>query len=192
MAHQRDPVGIAREAAERTTALRPFDVQLLGALRIDEAVHALRRLAAKHPHDLSVILRYYKVARTAPAGDDYHRAAALVFALPEATPGSNELLHESFVEYLKIARPSVRFSARQLVVLIRRLARSGHTDDAERLTRVLARRAPQTEQLPDLLLLVAVAFRRAGNTAMHEATMGRLRAEFPESDAARNGALSVR
>ena len=102
------------------------------------------------------------------------------------------MLHETFVEYLKIARPSVRFSARQLVVLIRRLARSGHADDAERLTRVLARRAPQTEQLPDLLLLVAVAFRRAGNTAMHEATMGRLRAEFPESDAARNGALSVR
>ena len=49
-----------------------------------------------------------------------------------------------------------------------------------------------TEQLPDLLLLVAVAFRRAGNTAMHEATMGRLRADFPESDAARNSALAVR
>ena len=165
---------------------------LLGALRIDEAVHALRRLAAKHPHDLSVVLRYYKVARTAPAGDDYHRAAALVFALPEATPGSDELLHETFVDYLKIARPSVRFSARQLVVLIRRLARSGHADDAERLTRVLAKRAPQTEQLPDLLLLVAVAFQRAGNVAMHEATLGRLRAEFPESDAARNSVLAVR
>ena len=67
-----------------------------------------------------------------------------------------------------------------------------HADDAERLTRVLARRAPQTEQLPDLLLLVAVAFRRAGNIAMHEATMGRLRADFPESDAARNSALAVR
>ena len=43
-----------------------------------------------------------------------------------------------------------------------------------------------------VLLLVAVAFRRAGNIAMHEATMGRLRADFPESDAARNSSLAVR
>jgi len=86
----------------------------------------------------------------------------------------------------------VRFSARQLIALIRRLARSGHADDAERLTRVLAKRAPQTEQLPDLLLLVAVAFQRVGNTPMCEATVVRLRTEFPESEAARNSALAVR
>lgn len=165
---------------------------LLGALRIEEAVQALRRLATKHPHDLAVVIRYYKVARTTPASDDFHRAAALIFSLPENTPGADELLHETFVEYLKIARPSVRFTARQLIVLIRRLARSGHADDAERLTRVLAKRAPQTEQLPDLLLLVAVAFQRAGNAAMHEATMKRLRTDFPESDAARNSVLAVR
>lgn len=185
-------------AAEQEAPVDPLPRELaridtlLGALRIDEAVQALRRLATKYPHDLAVVLRYYKVARNAPAGDDYHRAAALIFALPEATPGGDELLHETFVEYLKLARPSVRFSARQLIALIRRLARSGHADDAERLTRVLAKRAPETEQLPDLLLLVAVAFRRVGNTPMCEATVARLRSEFPESEAARNSALAVR
>ncbi|MFT3848024.1 MAG: rhomboid family intramembrane serine protease [Propionivibrio sp.] len=185
-------------AVEQETPIDPLPGELaridalLGALRIDEAVQALRRLAAKHPHDLAVVLRYYKVARNAPASDDYHRAAALLFALPESTPGGDELLHETFVEYLKVARPTVRFSARQLITLIRRLARCGHADDAERLTRVLARRAPQTEQLPDLLLLVAVAFRRAGNAPMCEATLGRLRTEFPESEAARHSALAAR
>lgn len=165
---------------------------LLGALRIDDALKALRHLAAAHPHDLSVVLRYYKVARNAPSSDDYHRAAALILALPEATPGGEDLLHETFVEYLKIARPTVRFSARQLVSLIRRLARSGHADDAERLTRVLAKRAPQTEQLPDLLLLVAAAFRRAGNASMCEATLSRLASEFPDSEAARSRVLVAR
>lgn len=165
---------------------------LLGALRIDDALKALRHLAAAHPHDLSVVLRYYKVARNAPSSDDYHRAAALIFALPETAQGSEDLLHETFVEYLKIARPTVRFSARQLVSLIRRLARSGHADDAERLTRVLAKRAPQTEQLPDLLLLVAAAFRRAGNASMCETTLSRLATEFPDSDAARSRGLVTR
>ena len=165
---------------------------LLGELRIDDAIKALRKLAAVHHRDLSVVLRYYKVARNLPSGDDFHRAAALIFALPETLPGADDLLHETFVEYLKIARPTVRFSARQLISLIRRLARSGHAEDAERLTRVLAKRAPETEQLPDLLLLVATAFRRAGNTPMCAATLSRLATEFPDSEAARNSALVTR
>ena len=162
---------------------------LLGALRIDEARGALQHLAHARPRDLLVVGRYYNVARNAPASHDYHHAAALIFALPDDHPASAELLHETFVEYLKLAKPTVRFSVAQLLTLIRRLARSGHVDDAERLTRVLARRAPQQQELPDLLLLVAEAFRRAGNSAMCEGTLARLKSEFPASDATRNAAL---
>lgn len=165
---------------------------LLGALRVDEARRALRALANARPHDLPVVGRYYNVARNAPASEDFHRAAALIFALPDECPGGSELIHETFVEYLKLAKPTVRFSVVQLIALIRRLARSGHADDAERLTRVLARRAPQETQLPALLLLVAEAFRRAQNGAMRDATLTRLRLEFPDSEAARDAALVAR
>jgi len=162
---------------------------LLGALRVDEALQGLRRLGEKYPQELRVVSRYYKVARNAPASEDYHRAAALIFALPDEHPGSTALVHETFVEYLRQAKPTVRFSVHQLIALIRRLARSGHADDAERLTRVLARRAPQEPQLPALLLLVAESFRRADNKAMRDATLSRLQQEFPDSEAARNAAL---
>ncbi len=162
---------------------------LLGALRIDEARRALRHLAHARPRDLVVVGRYYNVARNAPASEDYHHAAALIFALPDDHPASAELMHETFVDYLKLAKPTVRFSVAQLLTLIRRLARSGHADDAERLTRVLARRAPQQEELPDLLLLVAQAFRRGGNGAMCDATVSRLKSDYPASNAARNAAL---
>ena len=162
--------------------------KLLGALRIDEARQALRRVAENHPRNLLVIGRYYKVARNTPSSDDYHHAAALIFALHDDHPGCNELLYETFVEYLALAKPTVRFSVRQLITLIRRLARTGHADDAERLTRVLASRAPQELQIPNLLLLVAEAFRRAGNAAMQSATLSRLQQDFPDSEAARNAA----
>ena len=165
---------------------------LLGALRIDEARQALRRLAEKRPQDLLIVGRYYKVARNAPASDDYHHAAALIFALPDEHPASTELIHETFVDYLKLAKPTVRFNVRQLIVLIQRLARAGHAADAEKLTRVLARRAPQEQQLPDLLLLVAEAFRRANNDAMRVATLARLQEEYPGSEAARNATLVAR
>jgi membrane associated rhomboid family serine protease len=165
---------------------------LLSALRIDEARRALRTLAEQHPHDLLLLGRYYRVARNSPASDDYHHAAALIFALPDEHPTSSELIHETFVEYLKLAKPTVRFSVRQLIGLIRRLAAAGHVEDAERLTRVLGRRAPQEPHLPNLLLLVAEAFRRAGNNGMRDTVLARLQQEFPDSEAARNAALVAR
>ena len=165
---------------------------LLSALRLDEARQALRRLAVAQPEDLQVIQRYYKVARHAPASDDYHHAAALIFALPDTHPASAELVHETFVDYLQQAKPTVRFNVRQLITLIRRLANSGHVDDAERLTRVLARRAPQEPHLPNLLLVVAEAFRKANNAAMRDATLSRLQQDFPESEAARHATVVAR
>ncbi len=191
--------GKKRLAAPRQDApLDPLPGQLakidslLGALRIDDARQALRCLAEARPRDLLVVGRYYKVARNTPASEDYHHAAALIFALPDEHPGSTELIHETFVEYLKLARPTVRFSVRQLITLIQRLARSGHADDAERLTRVLGKRAPQEAHLPGLLLLVAEAFRRADNKAMRDAVLARLLQEFPASDAARDATLVAR
>ena len=157
---------------------------LLGALRIEQATQALRRLADSRPRELLVVGRYYKVARNAPASNDYHHAAALVFALPNEHPGSTELIHETYLDYLKLAKPTVRFSVRQLITLIRRLGRSGHADDADRLTQVLARRAPQDPHLPDLLLLVSEAYRRAEKPDKRGATLKRLQDEFPGSEAA--------
>ncbi|MEI7430877.1 MAG: rhomboid family intramembrane serine protease [Betaproteobacteria bacterium] len=165
---------------------------LLGALRVDEARVALRKIADKHPQDLLVLGRYYKVAHHAPASDDYHHAAALIFALPDDHPASTELIYETFTEYLKLAKPSVRFSVRQLITLIRRMARTGHADDAERLLRVLSLRAPQDRHLPGLLMLVADGFRRANNPAMRDATLLRLQQDFPNSDEARNAAVAGR
>lgn len=164
--------------------------RLLGELRIDEATRALRRLADARPRELLVVGRFYKVARNAPGSEDYHRAAALVFALPDDHPGSSELIHETFIDYLKLAKPTVRFSIRQLITLIRRLGRAGHADDADRLTQVLARRAPQDPHLPDLLLLVSEAYRRADKPEKREAILKRLQEEFAGSEAA-NAAIRL-
>lgn len=165
---------------------------LLGQLRIDDALTALRRLARKHPEDLAVLERYVKVARNQPASDDYHQAVAHIFALTDRQPAIDALVYDTYSDYLKRAKPSVRFSVPQLVALVRRLARCGHAADAEKLSRALARRAPQEAQLPGLLLVVAEAFRRQGDLAMRDATLLRLRQEHPGSEEARSaGALSA-
>ena len=92
--------------------------------------------------------------------------------------------HDTYTDYLKRAKPSVRFSIPQLISLARRFARSGHATDAEKLTRVLARRSPGEAQIPGLLLMLAEAFRREGNIAMRDAALLRLQQEHPGSDEA--------
>jgi hypothetical protein len=159
--------------------------KLLNALRLDEARRELRHLAGLYPDDLVIVNRYYQISRHVPASDDYHRAAALIFALSDDHPASDELIYETFVEYLKLAKPTVRFSGRQLIMLIRRLAHTGHVVDAERLTRVLARRSPLQKELPGLLLFVAEAFRSTGDASMRDTMLNRLRQDFPDSEEAR-------
>ncbi|MDR0576329.1 MAG: rhomboid family intramembrane serine protease [Candidatus Accumulibacter sp.] len=176
-------------ADPRAAPLARID-RLLNSLRLDEARREPRRLADLYPGDLPIVNRYYQIARHAPASDDYHHAAALVFALPGEHPASGELIHETFTEYPKLAKPTVRFNVRQLVTLIRRLARAGHAADAERLTRVLARRSPRQEELPGLLLLVAEASRAGGDPSMREAALDRPRRDFPDSKKARSASVA--
>jgi membrane associated rhomboid family serine protease len=160
--------------------------KLLNALRLDEARRELRRLTDLYPDDLAIVNRYYRISRHVPDSDDYHRAAALIFALSGDHPASDELVFETFVEYLKLAQPTVRFTVRQLIALIRRFARTGHAIDAERLTRVLARRSPQQKELPGLMRFVAEAFRRDGDPSMRDTMLNRLRQDFPDSEEARS------
>lgn len=183
---------------EQTIAADPLPVELaridklIGDLRIDEAKQALRAVCEARPDDPSLLTRYYRLARTDPAGEDFHQAAALIFALPDKQGENAELLHEVFVEYLKLAKPTVRFSSSQLATLIRKLARAGHVDDADRLTKVLARRAPEHKHLPDLLLLVAECFHRTGNTTRQRELLAQLQNDFPDTATAQNAARLYR
>ena len=159
---------------------------MLGNLRLNEALAALCRLAQKHPHNPELLNRYYKVARHSPGSNEYHQAAAMIFALTDDHPENAELTHDTFIDYLKLAKPSVRFNTSQLIRLTQRLARGGYPADAERLTHVLARRAPQEQRLPGLLLEVAEAFRRTGNSTMRDQMLTRVQQEHPGSDEARS------
>ncbi|MBK9447445.1 MAG: rhomboid family intramembrane serine protease [Betaproteobacteria bacterium] len=186
------------EAPEQEAVTDPLPAELaridklIADLRIDDAKRALRVVCEAHRDDPALLSRYYRLARTDPASEDFHQAAALVFALPDKRGANAELLHEVFTEYLKLAKPTVRFSSSQLATLIRKLARAGHVEDADRLTKVLARRAPDHKHLPDLLLLVAECFHRDGNETRQRELLAQLQADFPETATAQNAARRYR
>ncbi len=155
----------------------------LEQLRFAEAVHSARRCTRLAPHDAALLEQYYMLARGQPGSDDYHRAAAQIFARAEDV-AHGEFAYRTFKDYFKTARPSVRLASAQLTTLIRGFARNGYLDDAERLSLALARRDAQHPALPALLLLLAEAYRRAGNGSRRHALLERLRQEHPNSEEA--------
>jgi membrane associated rhomboid family serine protease len=137
----------------------------LKALRMDEARAAFGSLAAKSPRDTVLLSQYFNLSRLAPATDDFHRAASLIFALKGSDLATDQLVCETFASYLANAKPSVRLSSDQIARLCLRFARRDHAKDAARLAKLLASRDPNHEDLARVLLAVTQASHRSGDGA---------------------------
>lgn len=166
--------------------------KLLQDLRMEEAQTALRRLCRRFPGEPVAVGRYYQVAKLHPSDDNYHQAAALMFALPTDTPASADKLKETLDEYVALAKPSVRFTPDQLADLGRRLTLAGYGVDGERLARALQARAAKHPGLPGLLLLLAKHHAGRGDQAAFRDRLEQLCQAFPATEEARVAAQLLR
>lgn len=157
---------------------------LVKNLKIDEARAAFAQLThtPSRRTDLYVLSQYFNLSRLKPASEDFHRAARLIFNLKGTDPDSVELVHESFKTYLQIAKPTVQFTPDQLAQLALRFGRDGHSEDAVRLAKLLARRAPQHAALPGALLAALNSLhKRGGKREEMRELLGELHTRFPQS-----------
>lgn len=158
---------------------------LLKQLRTDEARVAFARLAAILPGDRRVLSQYFNLAKLKPASEDFHRAAALVFALSDGDGATAALVHDSFSAYMKAAKPLPQLAPADLARLALRFARDGHGADAARLARTLLGRAPDHADLPRVLLGAVFALRQKGEAAPASELQRELSQRFPKSNEAR-------
>ena len=165
---------------------------LLKTLHLDEARAAFARVAMVRRSDPHVLSRYFNLAQLKPAGEDFHRAAALIFALNGTDEATAALVHESFSSYLQKAKPSVRLTDEQVARLALRFGRDGHGADAARLARILVSRAPKHAELPRVLLAAVFALRNKGEKEGAEKLARELLERFPQSTEARMAAEPAR
>jgi membrane associated rhomboid family serine protease len=152
-----------KTSADTAVADRARAYGLLRELRMDEARAAFGSLAAKAPQDTTLLSQYFNLARLAPASEDFHRAAAMIFALKVGDAAADKLVYETFTGYLANAKPSVRLSSDQIARLCIRFARREHPREAARLARALAATDPGREDLARVLLAVTEASHRSGD-----------------------------
>lgn len=165
---------------------------LLKQLRTDEARAAFAQLTKLRPGDRRVLSQYFNVAKLKPASEDFHRAAALIFALNETDGATAALVHESFSAYMQAAKPSAQLSPADVARLALRFGREGHAADAGRLARVLLGRVPDHADLPRVLLGAVFALRQKGEAASADELSRELRERFPRSNEARMAAEAAR
>ena len=165
---------------------------LLKQLRTDEARTAFARAAALRPNDRRALSQYFNLARLKPASADFHRAAALIFALTDNDGVTAALVHETYASYTKAAKPSPQLAPADLARLALRFARDGHGADAARLARALLGQAPDHADLPRVLLGAVFALRQKGEAAPAGELQRELSERFPKSNEARMAAEGSR
>ena len=144
-----------RDLNEYETAM-----QLMRDLKLDEAARVFRGILNKDPDNRAAMLQLYNIAKFKPASQEYHRLANTVVGLPGIDPATVKLVHQTFHDYLKSAKPGVRISYARYLELVKRFAAGGYVDDAERIITLLIRQKNHNHQLPQGVLAVAEALLR--------------------------------
>ncbi len=137
---------------ERIAALLQQARDLMKRMKPVEAQPILRKLRTLSPDNREVLTRYYECCRIKPASDEYHALSHAIFALADIDTGTDELVRETFNEYLKLARPTTRISPTLACMLAHRFTRQKAMEEAERLVRVILTKKINCPQGHKLLL----------------------------------------
>lgn len=156
-------------------------VNYLGEMEFQKALSIFKALLENHPDDIKLALLSYRAAKADPSCEDYHRAALRLLSIPTTDANTAEQTHTVFNEYLNSAKPSHRLGTDLISQLAKSFANAGYCEDAEKLSNVLLRIAPQHSELPATLLALARAHFRQQQKDKFNTTLELLKKKFPSS-----------
>ncbi|MDP3650642.1 MAG: rhomboid family intramembrane serine protease [Rhodoferax sp.] len=136
--------------------------QCASKLKFDAACVEWRAAAKLRPDDAGTLRSWFNTARMWPAGEDFHRAALLIFRLAPSDVATLELQHSSYKIYLDQAKPGARLKADDMARLAGRFTRVGQFNDAEKLCQALIKTAPEHTALGDTVCIFANGLLQAG------------------------------
>lgn len=160
-------------------------MNLMGALKFDQAKKILLDLHHQDPSDETILRQLYTITRDKPESEEYHRIAGRILKLRAEDPGTQRLLNDTFEDYSARARPAMRLQPASVADLARYLARGDYAATAERIVAHLMRKLPTLPELPDALLALTEGFRRTNQHRKYERYLKLLTNAYPDSDAAK-------
>lgn len=104
-----------------------------------QSLPLLRRLYRDRPDDQRVLYQLYQAECLYPDSEQFHQLSLHILGLQADNPALASLVHETFVSYLKLAKPAPRINGRLACRLIGTFHATGRFRDVERLGLLLAR-----------------------------------------------------
>lgn len=133
------------------------------ALDFEAASKSWRAAATLRPGDANVLQSWFEIVRHRPESDDFHTAAHMLLQLPAKDDETRHLQRRIYQEYLAQAKPAIRLRTLDMLRLARTFIALRDLEEAERLCRLLEKRAFAQPELPQLLSLLANAWVKAGH-----------------------------
>ncbi len=110
---------------------------LINEFKPEQALTVLRRLHREFPDNREILINYYKCSRLEPGSDEYHGLAHAILSLRDSDPATDRVVHHTFNEYLKLARPATRMNGELACRLANRFVRQKAIAEAERLMHII-------------------------------------------------------
>lgn len=167
-------------------------MNLMGALKFDQAKTILFDLLRQNPTDGTVLSQLYAITRARPESDEYHGVAMRILELDTEDPATLRLMNDTFSDYSEQAKPAMRLVPEALAGLAKRFARGAHIAMAERIVLFLIRKLPTLAPLPDALFDLTEGFRRNRQEKKYQQYLRMLVQNYPNSDAAQRARRGFR
>ena len=133
------------------------------ALDFEAASQSWRAAATLRPGNIGVLQSWFEIARHRPESDDFHTSARMLLQLSARDDETRQLQRRIYQTYLAHAKPAIRLRPSDMLRLARTFIALQDLEEAERLCRLLEKRAFAQPELPQLLSLLANAWIKAGH-----------------------------
>jgi len=152
-------------------------MQYIASMQVGKALPILKQLSEQHPQNREYLLQWYKAAKLQPDTDDYHSAAQRIMLLKDKNPITFKLIHDTYLEYLKFARPKPRINIQLCLQLILVFAVAKYFTEAEKLLQMI-KNHKMKDSVAESILVLANAFQKANQTAKCQSYLQLLTTEF--------------
>jgi membrane associated rhomboid family serine protease len=156
----------------------------MGRLEFSQARELLSSAEALQPANAAILGHLFTIDRQNPDTKEFHSTSQKLLDCLCHRPGSHEKAYQIYRQYVEAARPA-KLGAAIYLLLARTFCDIGKLDDAKRLAGVLAKKRPDLNEVPSLLLKLARAYDSKGNRQSRNACLSCVCKQFPQSSEAR-------
>jgi len=156
-------------------------IKALSELKIDKARSVFIGLLKTNPNDQKILQQLYNVEKFHPDSDTYHKVTLRILSQSASNNETIKMIRNTFHDYMKIAKPSVRLNATNYLSLAEKFIKGSYLEDAEKIIGFLIKTGRPLNGLGQTMLALANMFNKEKQTDKARSMVSLIIERFPQS-----------